>query len=316
MQNRVKVSILMNGYNAQKYLKEAIDSIYAQTFDDWEIIFIDNCSTDNTKEIIDSYDNKIKYYKTDKNIPLGAARNFGLKYCNGEYLAFLDTDDIWLKNKLEKQIKILDLNKKLQMCYSGVIYIDSNSKEIGKLSPKAIDGNVFVQQLKKYEINMQSVIIRNNIEIHFNEALEFSPDFNLFMFISLRYNVCVIKDCLVKYRKLDSSLTSKKMDRWWFEMKYTLDDIFNQEPELKTIYYKEYKMAYAKVAYYKARYLMDIGRKREAINELVNYRFTNKVYFVLYIISLLPKTVWDFIHRLKSKKYLQTIILKKLGKRT
>ena len=57
----------MNGYNSEKYLKEAIDSIYAQTYNDWEIIFIDNCSTDKTKEIVDSYDDKIKYYKALKN---------------------------------------------------------------------------------------------------------------------------------------------------------------------------------------------------------------------------------------------------------
>ena len=61
-----KVSILMNGYNSEKYLKEAIDSVYSQTFLDWEIIFVDNCSSDKTKDIVDSYDNKIYYYKTDQ----------------------------------------------------------------------------------------------------------------------------------------------------------------------------------------------------------------------------------------------------------
>ena len=147
-----KVSILMNGYNAQKYLKEAIDSVYAQTFNDWEIIFIDNCSTDDTAKIVSNYDSKIKYYKTKKNILLGAARNYGLQYCNGEYIAFLDTDDIWLSHKLDTQIKAMDKNKDFHLSYGGVIYINDKGNQIKKMMPKAESGNVLAQQLKRYEI--------------------------------------------------------------------------------------------------------------------------------------------------------------------
>jgi glycosyltransferase involved in cell wall biosynthesis len=294
-----KVSILMNGYNAQKYLKEAIDSVYAQTFDDWEIIFIDNCSTDNTKEIVDSYDEKIKYYKTDKNIPLGAARNFGLKYCKGEYLAFLDTDDIWLKDKLKVQIDTMDKNKEYQLCYGGVIYIDEDSKKIGSMIPDANSGNVFYQQLKRYEINMQSVILRNKEHLRFDETLRHSPDFDLFMEIASKDKVCVIKDYLVKYRKVSNSLTSKNIDVWWSELKYTLDRIFAKDRTLKQTYPKGYKFAYAKVAYNKARYLIDIGKKNEASSELYRYRFLNYQYFILYFISLLPVGAWHFMHRYK-----------------
>lgn len=138
-----KVSILMNGYNCEKHLNESINSIYSQDFTDWEIVFIDNCSTDSTKKIINEYDEKIKYYKTSKNIPLGEARNFGIQFCKGEYLAFLDTDDIWLKEKLKEQVSLMDLNKDLQMCYTGGYYIDYNSNKIGSFIPKARTGNVF-----------------------------------------------------------------------------------------------------------------------------------------------------------------------------
>ena len=205
-----KISILMNGYNSEKYLNEAIDSIYAQTFKDWEIIFIDNCSTDDTKIIVDSYDDKIRYYKTDKNIQIGAARNFGLKYCNGEYIAFLDTDDIWMKDKLEKQIKIMNANKEYQLCYGGVIYIDEGSSEIEKMLPTATSGNVFARQLKRYEINMQSVLLRNNNQFHFNEELRHSPDFDLFMNIISKSKVFVIKDYIVRrVRKFDRPSTEE-----------------------------------------------------------------------------------------------------------
>jgi len=292
-----KVSILMNGYNSQEYLKEAIDSIYTQTFQDWEIIFIDNCSTDNTKKIVDSYDKKINYYTTDCTIPLGAARNFGLQYCDGKYIAFLDTDDIWLKNKLEIQVKIMDEDKELQLCYGGVIYIDKDSKEIGKFIPKAHNKNVFVQQLKRYEINMQSVIVRNNNMIKINENLRHSPDFDLFMKIASKYKVYVIKDYIVKYRKLENSLTSKNIDVWWIEMKNTLDDIFLENSKLKEKYAKEYKMAYAKVAYNKARYMISIDKIGEARKELSKVKHVSIIYFIIYLISLFPSAFWNYIHK-------------------
>ena len=294
-----KVSILMNGYNAQKYLKDAIDSIYAQTFKDWEIIFIDNYSTDDTKLIVESYDDKIKYFKTDKNIPLGKARNFGLTKCKGEYLAFLDTDDLWLSDKLEKQIDLMSKNRELQMSYSGVIYIDEQSNKIGKFIPKSEMEDIFSQQLKRYEINMQSVIIRNDIDIHFNTKMQFSPDFDLFMKIASVYKVGIIKEALVKYRKLKNSLTNKKIDRWWIETKETLDAIFENNKLLKSKYPKEYEIAYAKVSYYKACYLISIGNKKEASQELYKMKFVNKTYFILYITSLFPLFVWNIVHKLK-----------------
>lgn len=295
----IKVSILMNGYNSEKYLREAIDSVYAQTFDDWEIIFIDNCSTDRTEEIVKSYDEKIKYYKTDENIPLGAARNFGLQFCKAEYIAFLDTDDIWLEHKLATQVKIMDENEDFQLSYGGVIYIDKNSEEIGRLMPKAHNGNVFPQLLKRYEINMQSVLLRNNNNIAIDASLAHSPDYDLFMGIASRSQVNVIKDYIVKYRKLENSLTSKNIEIWWSEMNTTLDKIFSENPSLIKKYPKEYKMAYAKVAYYKAQYLLSVGRKTEAREVLSHVKFASKVYFLLYIALFFPVCVWNTLKKLR-----------------
>ena len=294
-----RVSILMNGYNSQKYLKEAIDSVYDQTFQEWEIIFIDNCSTDNTKNIVDSYDEKIKYYKTEKNIPIGAARNFGLKYCTAEYLAFLDTDDIWLKNKLELQVTIMDENSECQFCYGSVIYIDERGSKIGKLILDDESGYLFSKQLKRYEINQQAVVVRNNIYININETLSHSPDFDMFMNIASEYQGRVLSNYLVKYRKHADSLTSKNIGIWGSEMQQTLDKIFQSKPILKEQYPREYNMAYAKVAYNKARYLISINKHKEASTELSKFKFTTYLYFILYIVSLLPSFVWNFIHRYK-----------------
>lgn len=295
----IKVSILMNGYNAQKYLAEAIDSIYAQTFDDWEIIFIDNCSIDDTKKIVDSYDDKIKYYQTDINITLSQARSFGLQYCQGEYLAFLDTDDIWLPDKLSQQITQLDNNHDYQMSYSGGYYVDKTSKITQQFTPKCQSGDVLLQQLVAYEINMQSVMLRNNQEITFDKTLEFSPDYDLFMQICAKHSVGVIAKPLVKYRQLANSLTSKKISLWATEMKITLDKIFQQYPNLKTQHPKHYKQAYAKVAYHNAQYLISIGKKTAAIKVMSPYKYTSKTYFLLFLLSVMPVFVWRLVHKFK-----------------
>lgn len=294
-----RVSILMNGYNSEKYLNETIDSVYAQTFKDWEIIFIDNCSTDYTKKIVDSYDDKIKYYKTEKNMPLGEARNLGLTKCNKEYIAFLDTDDIWFPQKLETQVAMLDNNLDLQMCYGGVEYIDEYSQKIGENLPQAKTGNVFSQQLKRYEINMQTVLIRNNIKVLFNSNMQFSPDFDLFMKLSSQYQVGVFNDFLAKYRKLSNSLTSKTLSRWGVETEETLNDIFTLNPKLKLKYPKEYTLAYAKVGYYHAQYYVSIGQMKKARFALSKNRSASNQYQLLYLLSYFPSSFWNFIHRFK-----------------
>jgi len=291
-----KFSILMNCYNCEKFLKEAIDSIFLQTFLEWKIVFVDNCSTDKSYEIAKSYGEKLNIYQTPKNIPLGEARNFGLTYCDTEYLAFLDTDDIWFPTKLEKQFNILSKNKNIQIIYGGVIFIDEVGKNIGELIPKISDDN-FRQNLIRYEINMQSVAIRKNIDINFRDNHKFSPDFDLFMKIISKYSSEIILEPLVKYRKLANSLTSKSIDRWWIETKETLDDIF-QNDEISEKYHHEKKFAYAKVQYYKAQYLISENRVKDARKELKIYSSLNIKYKILYLASF-SKILWDLAHKFK-----------------
>jgi len=95
------VSVVMNCYNSDSFLKEAIESVYNQTYSNWEIIFWDNASTDNSANIAKSYDERIKYYLAPKTTPLGEARNLALSYTTGEYVAFLDCDDIWISDMID-----------------------------------------------------------------------------------------------------------------------------------------------------------------------------------------------------------------------
>ena len=109
----------MNCLNCEKYVREAIDSVYAQTYPDWEIIFWDNASLDSSGEIAKSYDERLKYFRGDKTIPLGRARNLAIEKAKGEYIAFLDCDDMWLSDKLEKQVEIFETNPDIMFVFSN-----------------------------------------------------------------------------------------------------------------------------------------------------------------------------------------------------
>ena len=108
MTEKPLVSVIINCYNGEKYLREAIDSVIAQTYENWELVFWDNQSTDSTREIVESYKNpKIKYFYAPEHTPLGEARNLAVEKANGEYINFLDADDVWSANKLEEQVKLI-----------------------------------------------------------------------------------------------------------------------------------------------------------------------------------------------------------------
>ena len=106
------VSIIMPSYNTAPFIDESIQSVQAQSYQDWELIIVDDCSTDNTKEIIKQYlkDERIKYLKNDINCGAAVNRNRALREAKGKWIAFLDSDDLWKPEKLEKQIKFMKEN--------------------------------------------------------------------------------------------------------------------------------------------------------------------------------------------------------------
>ena len=112
----------MNYHNSEKYLKEAINSVYCQTYKNWEIIFWDNYSSDNSALIASQYDDKLKYFRSDNFTPLYTARNFAIDQSKGDAIAFLDCDDIWLPDKLIRQVEVL--SDEYPLIYGGYEVID------------------------------------------------------------------------------------------------------------------------------------------------------------------------------------------------
>ncbi len=135
------VSVIMPSYNTAKFISETIDSVLTQTYTNWELIIVDDCSTDNTDEVVKSFlsDDRIKYIKNEKNSGAAFSRNRALCEAKGKWIAFLDSDDLWLPEKLEKQIEFMEKND-YHFSYTNYIEIDEESKTNGKrvTGPKKI----------------------------------------------------------------------------------------------------------------------------------------------------------------------------------
>src|SRR5678816_3554086 len=122
------VTVLMNCYNSDRFLDEAIRSVFDQTYPDWEIVFWDNQSTDRSPEIARRYEGRLRYFRGETFLTLGAARNEALKKAQGRYVALLDCDDLWLPDKLEKQVLLMEKNASLGLVFSDASFIDAEGR--------------------------------------------------------------------------------------------------------------------------------------------------------------------------------------------
>ena len=129
-ENKPLVSVIMNCHNGQKFLSDAIQSIINQTYKNWELIFWDNFSTDESKKILSQFkDKRIKYFKSKKFTSLYKARNLAIQNVKGEFISFLDTDDMWQKDKLEKHMNFFSKNKDYKIVYSNYYIYDETKKK-------------------------------------------------------------------------------------------------------------------------------------------------------------------------------------------
>lgn len=207
------VSIVMPTYNSGSYIKEAIDSIVNQTYQQWELIIVDDASKDNTKEILASYkDKRIKIYNNEVNKGVAYSRNKGISLCLSDIVAFLDSDDIWDKYKLEKQISLYSNEK--QFIFTGSYFIDeSGNKNNYELKvPERIDK----QELLKHNlISCSSVMINKAFLLKrpFPEVNNIHEDYVTWLQIldNVKY-AYGINESLLTYRLRKSSKSFNKLN--------------------------------------------------------------------------------------------------------
>jgi glycosyltransferase involved in cell wall biosynthesis len=211
------VSIIMNCYNGEKYLREAIDSVISQTYINWELIFWDNQSTDDSSMIVKSYgDDRIKYVLAGQFTTLGTARNLAVEVAQGEWIGFLDTDDLWVEDKLKLQLEKVFTDEKLAMVYGkATFFSNENLKFINITRTDLPEGDIFEELAKQNFISLSSALVNkskywevNGIESKYNQA----EDFDLFIKISFNSKVGVVNKTVVKNRIHSNNLSAFQKD--------------------------------------------------------------------------------------------------------
>ena len=236
MNNKPIISIIMNCYNGEAFLNEAINSITKQTFENWELIFFDNNSIDKSEKIAKSFkDSRIKYFKSDRLLNLYDARNLAVKKTNGDYISFLDTDDMWTKDKLEKQINFIKKNSNYKILYSNYYVLKNNEKKI-MYKNELPSGFITQKLLDFYGIGINTVFLDKSIfeQYNFKKDLNIIGDFDFFIQTSKKFQIGYISDPLTFYRIHENSFTKKNYKMYINELSNWIRE--NEKTLLKNNY--------------------------------------------------------------------------------
>jgi glycosyltransferase involved in cell wall biosynthesis len=205
----IKVSVIIPTYNRARFIKDAIESVLDQTYKNFEIIVIDDGSTDNTLEILTQYARKIKVLKQDHR-GVAAARNKGISVAKGEYLAFLDSDDIWYPLKLEKQLKVMEQTK-AGLVHTARYEVDVVTNKRSALLPllPAKSSKEFLSG--KTHISMTVLVAKELVvrEGLFDENLQTTQDTDLWVRIAKIADIVYINEPLMDFRMAGDNLQKK-----------------------------------------------------------------------------------------------------------
>lgn len=207
------VSIIMPSYNASRFIEESIDSVVGQSFVNWELLITDDCSQDNSIEIIQSYvkkDSRIKLFFLDKNSGAAEARNNSIREAKGKFIAFLDSDDIWQPSKLEQQISFMEKNN-LAFSFTAYDQMSEDGVLLNKVIevPKAISYHSY---LKNTIIGCLTVVINRDITGDFKMPnIKTSQDMATWLLVLKRgFKAYGLNKNLATYRLVGNSNSSKK----------------------------------------------------------------------------------------------------------
>lgn len=306
---RITVSIVMPAYNVEKYVAQAIDSVISQTMTDWELIIVDDCSTDDTAKIIDLYaknDQRIIFIQNNQNGGSPSkARNKALKLASGRYIAFLDSDDWWEPMKLEIQLSAMQKGEHA-LSHTGGTFVFENDGHKKVFTPRCGSGDIFGELLRQYELKTLSVVLDADKlleldEPFFDESLKIGEDYHLFMRMASKYSVLTLSEKLFFYRVRTTSVTRSNPQKLWDGMEKFLEWLRQTDDALVAKHAEDIKFAMAKIGYYKAKYHIASGLCKEAAKELRSSIFLDWKYFVLFTVAIMPAWVWRFMHKISRR---------------
>jgi glycosyltransferase involved in cell wall biosynthesis len=270
-----KVSVIIQAYNAMNYLPKTLESVLKQTFTDFEVLIINDGSTDNIVEWASQIkDPRVKLI-SQENQGQSAARNLGVVLAKGDYLALLDADDLWLPTKLEKQVNLLEKNPGVGLVDTWVTLTDEHGKPTGTVIKTHAEGNVWKQIIERPTVICgSSPLVRSDCFEKvglFDKKLSVSANWEMWIRVASRYSFAMIKEPLVFYRQHYNS-QSKNCQKLLEDNRAVIEKTFKSvPPELQYIKRRSYGQVYL----YLAWRALDNKRYQEAIDfrqqAVVNY---------------------------------------------
>jgi glycosyltransferase involved in cell wall biosynthesis len=302
------VSINLCCYNSEKYLRETLDSIVNQTYKDWELVIINDGSSDSTESIIQEYINQgypIGYHY-QKNRGLSYSRNEALKRSQGEYIAFIDHDDLWMPEKLDKQVSFFKSNSEIDFLYSNFYMMDQDKGKKSfahkKLQPS---GFVFEHFLYRYPVGILTALVRkpafDKLEELFDVRLKLSEEYDVFMRILYAAQASYIATPLAVYRIHSNMLSLRFMERYPGETEYVSDKLKKIDTNNSNKYAKAFHDQKIQLEYIKAKIKMAQGELINARKHLTPHRLFNLKFYILYCTTYLPSSLWFFLQPLWQK---------------
>tara|TARA_X000000950_G_C13858982_1_gene637871 strand:- start:970 stop:1899 length:930 start_codon:yes stop_codon:yes gene_type:complete len=286
-QKNIKVSIIINCHNSEKYLQKTLKSVLDQTFINFEVILWDNASIDNTKNIILSFnDQRFNYHYIKNKTSIGKARKLAVAKARGDYICFLDSDDVFENDKIKKQLLFMETNNYV-LSYGSYKVIDEFDNIKYSYKTKNQSGYILKELLERYEVNFQTVMFKRELvykhEINFDEKLVYTPDYDFIMRVVSKFEIGVINDYLSRYRKYDNSLSTKSLKLIYPENKFTLDFI-SKDLSLLNSNNKYFNLAYKKLFYYNSLQFIYSNDYKKARIEIKKTKFIKIQYLILYIL--------------------------------
>lgn len=302
---RPKVSVVINCYNGAPYVSEAIDSVYAQTYAEWEIVFWDNMSTDATPSVAQAYDERLRYFRGTEFLPLGAARNQALERCTGELVAFLDSDDVWLPEKLELQIQLLESRPDVGLVYSDCVVQDIHGR--GSYFASHVDkfcrGWVFDALMECDFIPLLTVVVRRDVlgAVGPFRSFQIIEDYDMWLRIAAKFQIDYVHRPLAIYRT-HAGQWSRQFERALQEMLSVCDSLARSGPLHTSDSERVLKRARARAYHNAASAAMFFSRDpagcRCYLRASLAYRMSHGAV-MLYVLSFFPLPVLIWIRDTK-----------------
>ena len=295
---KILVSVIVNYHNGEKYLEDCIKSIVNQDYKDIEIILWDNASTDNSKKIVEKFNNtKIKYFRNPIKENLYKARNKAIKESSGDLIAFLDCDDWWEKNYLSSREKFFNDSKIDFFYYNTNVFFERKKRNKLYRKFKLPSGNIFSSLSKDYFIIISGTIFKRGIFLkygNFNEGYNIIGDYDFIMKISKNCNAHAIDLPLLNYRVHQNNFLKNHTKLYYEEYK----DWYERERKQNDEFFQKYNNFFKnKLEYIENIFLIENQNKNIFLfSKILNHKvFFEKIK--LLILFCLPKSLFKFLRK-------------------